>query len=192
MSQSPPRDEPRRSRSPQPPRRSPPRDARPESPQEDTENNKLYVGNLSFDSVEDDLRDEFGRFGRLHDVYLPRSRSDGRLRGFGFVTFAHRADAEAAEADMNGKPFMGRDITVNFARPRPPKSSRYDDYGRRGGRDRGYDRRDDRGYDRRDDRGYDRRDDRGYDRREDRGYDRGYDDRREDRYRDDRDYPRYR
>lgn len=110
------------------------------------------------------------------DVFLPRERGTMNSRGFGFVTFVDRRDAEDAE-EMNGRDYMGRALKVNMARERPPieeSRTRYDENRsrwerQRGGyrddrRDRDRDRYDDRRDDRRD-RGYDRRDDRGYDRR---------------------------
>eukprot|EP00056_Hartaetosiga_gracilis_P019112 m.13071 g.13071 ORF g.13071 m.13071 type:complete len:252 (+) comp7417_c0_seq1:48-803(+) len=141
---------------------------------------KLFIGNLNFDTAEPDLRAEFGRFGELMDVFLPRG-SNRRPRGFGFVTFVNKADAEKAVEDMDGKVIMSRELQVNFARPRA--------LGQRGGRDRGG--RDRGGRDRYDDRRRDRYDDRRrdrYDDHRDRHDDREHSSRRDDY--DRRDYDR--
>jgi len=137
---------------------------------------------------EDDLRAKFETFGKLMDVFIPRDRNTGDPRGFGFVTFYDRRDAEDAEEALNEKEFDGRVIRVNFAKKRPPieeararresERDRYGGgYGGGGGRDRYDDRRGGGGGG---GGGYDRRD--RYDDRRDR-----YDDRR-DRYDDRRDY----
>lgn len=117
------------------------------------------------------------------DVFIPRERFTNNPRGFGFVTFHDRRDAEDAEDATNEKELDGRVIKVNFAKQRPPREeararreAEQHDRGYGGGYGGGRDRYDDRrGYDRRD-RDYDRRD-RGYDRdydRRDRDYDRRY------------------
>lgn len=76
--------------------------------------NKLYIGNLPFSTTEEELRAAFSEFGKVTDVRLPRDRETGRFRGFGFVTMASEAEAQAALA-MNGKDFGGRPLKVNFA-----------------------------------------------------------------------------
>jgi len=85
---------------------------------------KLYVGNLSRDVTEDDLRAAFQVFGALDSVSIIKDRSNNVSKGFGFVEMAVKAEAEAAIAGLHGKEFMGRSMDVNEARPRPEKSSR--------------------------------------------------------------------
>jgi len=80
---------------------------------------KLYVGNLDFRTDQEYLRDKFRKFGPIEDVFIPR---DGRgdSRGFAFVTFDERRDAEDAVDGMHDSRLDGRRITCNIARPRPP------------------------------------------------------------------------
>ena len=102
-------------------------------------NNKLFVGNLSFQTTENDLQDAFAAFGTVSEVNLMMDRASGRPRGFGFVTMASDEEAQKAIAGMNGKDLGGRAITVNVARPREerPAGGRRDfGGGRGGGRDR--------------------------------------------------------
>ena len=79
---------------------------------------KLYVGNLSFDTTENDLQDAFEKHGQVGEVALMMDRMTGRSRGFAFVTMANAAEGNAAVAALNGKQFAGRALTVNEARPR--------------------------------------------------------------------------
>ncbi|MGD9688697.1 MAG: RNA recognition motif domain-containing protein [Phycisphaerales bacterium] len=79
---------------------------------------KLYVGNLSFKTTEDQLRQIFSEFGEVASASLVMDRDTGRPRGFGFVEFANAEHAQAAIAGLNGKNIDGRDLTVNEARPR--------------------------------------------------------------------------
>ncbi len=79
---------------------------------------KLYVGNLSFDTTENDLQDAFEKHGKVGEVALMMDRMTGRSRGFAFVTMADQAAGAAAVAALNGKQFAGRALTVNEARPR--------------------------------------------------------------------------
>ena len=81
-------------------------------------NTKLYVGNLSFDTTENDLQDLFSPFGPVSEVNLISDRATGRSRGFGFVTMATPEGAQAAIAGLAGKNIGGRNLTVNEARPR--------------------------------------------------------------------------
>lgn len=78
---------------------------------------KLYVGNLSFETTENDLRDLFGQVGPVESVDLIRDRETGRFKGFGFVEMSSD-DAEKAIAQFNGKEHGGRALTVNEARPK--------------------------------------------------------------------------
>ena len=80
--------------------------------------NKLYVGNLSFNTTENDLRDLFAQAGSVSEVVLMQDKFTGKSRGFGFVTMATDADAENAANQFNGKTLDGRPLTVNEAKPR--------------------------------------------------------------------------
>jgi len=80
--------------------------------------NKLYVGNLSFNTTENDLRDLFAGAGSVSEVALMQDKFTGKSRGFGFVTMSSDAEAESAANQFNGKNFDGRPLTVNEAKPR--------------------------------------------------------------------------
>ncbi|HEY8902458.1 MAG TPA: RNA-binding protein, partial [Chthoniobacterales bacterium] len=79
---------------------------------------KLYVGNLSFDTTESDLRDLFSEAGAVRETTIINDRDSGRSRGFGFVVMADAAGAEAAINQMNSRNYQGRNLTVNIARER--------------------------------------------------------------------------
>jgi RNA recognition motif-containing protein len=81
-------------------------------------NNKLYVGNISFNTSDRDLQDAFDEFGTALEVHLVTDRATGRPRGFGFVTMSTEEEAQAAIEGLNGKTIDGRALTVNIARPR--------------------------------------------------------------------------
>ena len=80
--------------------------------------NKLFVGNLSFNTTENDLQDAFAAFGTVTETNLMMDRTTNRPRGFGFVTMSSADEAQKAIAGMNGKDVDGRALTVNVARPR--------------------------------------------------------------------------
>jgi RNA recognition motif-containing protein len=80
--------------------------------------NRLYVGNLSFHSTEQTLRDAFGAHGEVVDVHLVSDRVTGQSRGFGFVTMGSRDQAEGAMQAMNGADLDGRALKVNEAEER--------------------------------------------------------------------------
>ena len=91
---------------------------------------KLYVGNLSFETTENDLQDLFEQHGKVTEVALINDRETGRSRGFGFVTMADAAAGTAALNALTGKEVQGRAHTVNEARareerPRQPAGGRY-------------------------------------------------------------------
>jgi RNA recognition motif-containing protein len=80
--------------------------------------NKLFVGNLSFNTTDQNLSDEFRAFGTVTDVALMKDRETGRSRGFGFVTMSSGEEAQNAISGLNGKSVDGRALTVNVAKPR--------------------------------------------------------------------------
>lgn len=79
---------------------------------------KLFVGNLSFNTTENDLQDAFAAHGTVIEANLMMDRATGRPRGFGFVTMGSPEEAQKAIEAMNGKQLDGRPLTVNIARPR--------------------------------------------------------------------------
>lgn len=79
---------------------------------------KLYVGNLSFNTTENELEDMFSQHGTVTDVHVIMDKMTGRSRGFGFVTMGSKEEGEAAIEKMHGANVGGRDLTVNEARPR--------------------------------------------------------------------------
>ena len=79
---------------------------------------KLFVGNLSFNTTENDLQDLFTPHGPVTEVNLMMDRATGRPRGFGFVEFNNDEQARAAMAALSGKNVDGRDLTVNEAKPK--------------------------------------------------------------------------
>jgi RNA recognition motif-containing protein len=79
---------------------------------------KLYVGNLSYNTTESQLRELFAAHGDVASASLAMDRESGRPRGFGFVEFNDDAHARAAMAALSGKNVDGRDLTVNEAKPR--------------------------------------------------------------------------
>jgi cold-inducible RNA-binding protein len=79
---------------------------------------KLYVGNLSFETTENDLQDLFEQHGKVGEVALMMDRMTGKSRGFAFVTMNDATEASAAMTALNGKEVNGRTLNVNEARPR--------------------------------------------------------------------------
>ncbi|HSW40876.1 MAG TPA: hypothetical protein VLL97_15445 [Acidobacteriota bacterium] len=77
---------------------------------------RLFVGNLPYDTTETELRDFFAPIGSLSTVIIPMDRETGKKRGFAFVEFSDRAQAEKASLQLNNQPFKGRNITINEAR----------------------------------------------------------------------------
>jgi len=80
--------------------------------------NKLYVGNLSFNTTENDLQSLFSSAGTVTEASLAKDRETGRSRGFAFVTMSSDAEAQTAISQFSGKEVDGRKLTVNEARPR--------------------------------------------------------------------------
>src|SRR3989441_10104797 len=83
---------------------------------------KLYVGNLSFDVTENDLRDMLSQHGPVNEINIIMDKVTGRARGFAFVTMNTQEGAKAAILALNGKDWKGRALTVNEARPREERS----------------------------------------------------------------------
>jgi cold-inducible RNA-binding protein len=88
-------------------------------------NNKLYVGNISFETSEADLQTLFAQAGTVQTVNIIRDRDTGRPRGFGFVEMTTEADAQQAIEQFNEQPFGGRNLTVNMAKPQLARSGGY-------------------------------------------------------------------
>jgi RNA recognition motif-containing protein len=84
--------------------------------------NKLFVGNLSFNTTENDLQDAFAAHGTVTETNLMMDRATGRPRGFGFVTMSSAEEAQKAIDALNGKEIDGRALTVNVAKPREERS----------------------------------------------------------------------
>jgi RNA recognition motif-containing protein len=82
---------------------------------------KLYVGNLPFETTEDDLEQLFAQAGPVESVRVMRDAATGRARGFAFVEMSNDSDAQTAITTLHEKPFGGRALTVNEARPMTPR-----------------------------------------------------------------------
>jgi cold-inducible RNA-binding protein len=101
-------------------------------------NTKLFVGNLSFNTTENDLQDTFAAHGTVVEANLMTDRTSGRPRGFGFVTMSTPEEAKKAIDALNGALLDGRNLTVNEARPKEERSGGgFRGGGGGGGRDRG-------------------------------------------------------
>jgi RNA recognition motif-containing protein len=102
--------------------------------------NKLFVGNLSFNTTENDLNDAFAAHGTVTETNLMMDRMTNRPRGFAFITMSTPEEAQKAIAALNGKEMDGRALTVNVAKPREERSGGGGGgrrpYGGGGGRDR--------------------------------------------------------
>ena len=95
---------------------------------------KLYVGNLSFNTSNQDLNDLFGAIGTVESTNIIEDRETGRSRGFAFVEMASQADGENAIAQLNGKEVDGRELKVNEAKPQENRSGGGGGGGRGGNR----------------------------------------------------------
>ncbi len=84
---------------------------------------RLYVGNLSWTTTDDSLKESMGRFGEVVDSKVITDRETGRSRGFGFVTFSAGEAADSAVSEMDGTDLDGRTIRVNEAHERPQRDS---------------------------------------------------------------------
>jgi len=92
---------------------------------------RIYVGNLSYETTEDELKKDFSAFGEVVSVSVVTDRYSGRSKGFAFVEMTNKAEADAAIAGLNGKSVKDRTLVVNEARPRTESGSG-------GGRSGGY------------------------------------------------------
>jgi len=81
----------------------------------------IYVGNLSNEINEDDLRQAFEAFGQVASVNVIKDKFTGEPRGFAFVEMPAKAEAQSAIEDLNGKELKGRSLSINEARPRPER-----------------------------------------------------------------------
>ena len=95
--------------------------------------NRLFVGNLGFDTTDETLRQAFAEIGEVTDSKVIADRDSGRSRGFGFVEMTNAEEGEKAIAGLNGSQFGGRTVNVNEARPKAERAGT----GGGGGRDRG-------------------------------------------------------
>ena len=98
--------------------------------------NKLYVGNLSFNSTEDDITDAFSAHGTVTSVNVIMDRDTGRPRGFAFVEMSSDSEAQAAMQALDGQDLGGRNLKVNVAKPREPRGGGGGGGGGGGRRDR--------------------------------------------------------
>lgn len=80
------------------------------------QNQKLYVGNLNFDANEDEVRELFGSYGQVEDVKIVMDRFSGRSRGFAFVRMDSADSAGKAKDALNGQPFQGKALVIDWAR----------------------------------------------------------------------------
>ena len=78
----------------------------------------IYVGNLSFQATEEDLKEIFAEYGKVNRVSLPTDRETGRKRGFAFIEMEDDAKEDAAIAELDGAEWLGRELKVNKAKPR--------------------------------------------------------------------------
>ncbi|MDP1808664.1 MAG: RNA-binding protein [Actinomycetota bacterium] len=83
----------------------------------------LYVGNLSYDTTEEDLRELLGPYGAVESIRLISDKYSGRSRGFAFVEMALESEADAAMEALDGKEQMGRNLTVSVAKPRSDRGA---------------------------------------------------------------------
>ncbi len=97
---------------------------------------KIYVGNLSYEVTEEDLRLASEEFGQVESVTIIKDKYSGQSKGFGFVEMASKTEAQAAIDGLNGKELKGRALNVNEARPRTESRGSKGGYGgSKGGRD---------------------------------------------------------
>ncbi|MUG92885.1 RNA-binding protein [Scytonema sp. UIC 10036] len=100
----------------------------------------IYVGNLSYEVGENDLKQVFAEYGTVKNVQVPTDRETGRPRGFAFVEMSSDAEETAAIEGLDGAEWMGRDLKVNKAKPKEDRGSSFGG-GRRGNGGSGYSKR---------------------------------------------------
>ncbi len=83
----------------------------------------IYIGNLSYDVTEEDIKEVFAEYGTVNNVTLPKDRETGRKRGFAFVEMGTPAEENAAIEALDGAEWMGRNLKVNKAKPRTENKS---------------------------------------------------------------------
>lgn len=88
------------------------------------QNQKLYVGNLNFEANEDQVRDLFGSYGSVEDVKIVMDRFSGRSRGFAFVRMDSSESANKAKDALNGQPFQGKTLVIDYARTEQDRGPR--------------------------------------------------------------------
>lgn len=86
------------------------------------DNNKLFVGGISWDTTEDGLKEFFEQVGEVEEVKIITDRQTGRSKGFGFVTMKSAEDAAKAKDELNGKELDGRELRVDEAKPQEKKT----------------------------------------------------------------------
>ena len=89
----------------------------------------MYVGNLSYDATDSDIRELFEAHGTVSDVFIVKDRESGRARGFAFVSMGTPEEMNAAIEGLNGQEFLGRALTINEARPREERPQGGGGYG---------------------------------------------------------------
>ncbi len=94
----------------------------------------MYVGNLSYDATDSDIRELFEAHGTVSDVFIVKDRESGRPRGFAFVSMETPEEMNAAIEGLNGEEFAGRALTINEARPREERPQGGGGYNRGGDR----------------------------------------------------------
>lgn len=99
---------------------------------------KLYVGNLSYETTEDDIRNLFAQAGTVNECVLIKDRDTGSSKGFAFVTMSSQDEAKRAIEQFNGKTLGNRELTVNVARPREERPRSNYDSNQQGGGNRNY------------------------------------------------------
>jgi RNA recognition motif-containing protein len=92
----------------------------------------IYVGNLSYDVSEENLRQAFEAFGKVSSATIVKDKYSGQPRGFGFIEMSDRAEAQAAIQNLNGKELLGRQMNVNEAHPRTDRGRSSGQGGHRG------------------------------------------------------------
>lgn len=83
----------------------------------------IYIGNLSYGATEEDLKEEFSKYGSVKRIVLPTDRETGRMRGFAFVEMESDGDEDTAITELDGAEWMGRQLKVNKARPKEDNRS---------------------------------------------------------------------